>query len=199
MPKTIFGDARRTKPAKRAKAPLPSHKPVSPAGPKWLTQAAATTVAGGPGDPPPGFLRGINSRDEWWFYWALARVTGQPKDPRKPPFQGAPDGSWTYQGMIGGGYQLGGANPDFEVPAQRIVIRIQTPRYHIQAGAEKVASDREQKVVLTGQGYTVIDVFSTQYLNDPSGQAACRLARDALQGKQAPDVLNAGTANARPI
>lgn len=160
--------------------------PVLPTGPELYYQKKGEGLFGGPGEPPAGFLTFTNSRSEWFVYWALAKITGYPKDPRKPPFMGYP-GLWTYQRPFEEGRQaLGGQVVDFVVfgPATGrgdIALRIQTERYHIYTDAAKQASDRALAVRL-GAGFEVVDLFEQDWISDPSGQAVVIATKRAIYG-----------------
>lgn len=162
-----------------------------PKGPEWLHLRRDPAEVGGPGAPPPGFVVGQTSADEWIFYWAMAKVTGTPKDPRMPPFFGGDD--WIYQKAVDGGRKKGGAVLDFYYTGSTppIGIRIQTERYHIFTTGRKQAYDALQKQEVS-QNYVVVDVFSQDYLADPSGNTACKIAAQAIKGEGRVDVLGTG-------
>gem|GEM_PF-6139681 len=177
------------------KLPRIRRPPVLPRGPRLYSAKAVRRF--GPGDPPPGFVGGTNSTDEWYIYWAVAKVTGYPKDPREPPFQGWP-GVWDYQTPALGGFtrSLGSAVIDFVIdrPPEPIALRVVSERYHIYASAQQQAGDRLQRVRLVGdQGVDVFDLFSQDFVEDSSGRAAISVVRDALSGTQRPDPTTGGT------
>lgn len=155
-----------------------------------------TTGIGGPGLPPPGFITAHNSLDEWIFYWAMAKVTGTPKNPFMGPFLGGE--TWQYQVPespsslgLGTGRVTGGSVSDFVSigPTGRsIVIRIQTERFHLAAGAMTQMRDLFIRDHLRGVE-KVVDVYSQDYLGDISGDAACRVAALALKGIEFPSPI----------
>lgn len=164
--------------------------PIFRTGPRLYQLGKSPTHVGqGPGDPPPGFVGAHQSRDEWWFYWALSKIFHDPKDPRRPPFVGGQ--LWKYQidqsptGVgLGIGRVPGGAVADFAVRGPTgtfLIIRIVTERFHVFANATKQASDFFQRDHLRGVE-KVIDVYSSDYLGDPTGNAVCRIAALAVKG-----------------
>ena len=174
--------------------------PVMPKGPELYQVPEGIGRFYGPGEPPPGFLTYTNSRSEWMVYWALAKITGYPDDPRTSPagFIGWP-GLWSYQRPEDGGRAAkGGQVVDFlvEPPATSgggIAIRVQTERYHIFTDAAKQAVDNILLVRLAGR-YRVVDIFEQDFLNDPSGQAVILEVKRALYGGQTSNPLKAGQA-----
>jgi hypothetical protein len=152
-----------------------------------------TARVAGPGAPPPGFVRATTSATEWFVYWALARIFGNPTDPRVgPPFLGGwPD--WTYQ--QGAGSAGARSKPDFTVyrNGAQVYLRVQTEYRHIYADAEKQAYDRLQ-FLSQSKVASVIDLFDYLFVNDPSGQAAIVVCKQALGLIQIPDPIVAGTA-----
>lgn len=178
---STFGAGRPPKSRKR--------KSIFPKGPALFKMGTKPqTGIGGPHEPPPGFLTAHNSKDEWILYWAFAKVRGTPKDPRKPPFVGGDD--WSYQRPespteigLGRGRVAGGSVSDFVLMTgtdRVIVVRLQTERWHIAAGSNVQMRDLFIRDHLRGVE-KVIDVYSQDFIGDPSGDAACRMA--ALAGK----------------
>lgn len=179
--------------------PIPLRSfPVLPEGPELYQQKEGLGLHYGPGEPPAGFLTYTNSKTEWQIYWALAKIIGQPKDPRKPPYIGWP-GLWTYQKPYEGGRRLaGGQVIDFLVyhPATShgaIAIRIQTERYHIMTDAAKQAKDRMLLIRLSDQ-FRVVDLYEQDFINDPSGQAAIIETKRALYGGSTSNPIRSGRA-----
>jgi hypothetical protein len=137
--------------------------------------------------PPPGFLNGNNSVEEWPVWWALNHELG-------PPDQG----EWTYQTRIAP--QLpGGIKPDFVIYQDPpLVFRVQSDRYHLTVDAFKQAYDREQRIQLERMGYGVIDLFPQHYMVDVTySVAVLAVVREGLQGRQRSDPLLTATSNAR--
>lgn len=176
-------------------ADLPDLKkaPKAPTGPRFIP--AHELVVGGYGDPPPTFLTGQNSLTEWIAYWALAKIFNDPKDPRQPPFFGGVD--WGYQIARLGGFvrAIGSAVVDFVVyqGATILGIRIQTERFHTYAGSKRHGYDLIQRATLEGSGLTVIDVYDTDLLGDPSGQKAIIAMKKAIGRIERVSPINAGT------
>ena len=163
--------------------PTLRHKTIKPTGMRFVPKM--NIVISGPGEPPEGFLNGQNSVTEWLAYWALAKIFNNPRgsDVRVGPFMGGwPD--WGYQTAQLGGHvrALGSAVVDFIVyqGATIIGIRIQTERFHIFADNKKQVYDIIQRADLERNGMTVVDVYDTALLNDPSGQKAVIAMKRAI-------------------
>lgn len=140
---------------------------------------------GGPGDPPPGFVGGTNSKTEWWIYWALTKILGK---------EGV---GWSYQASYAGGrHSPGGAVIDFVVymPMQDILMRIQTWRFHIGAGSEKITYDHEQKIAYSSaiNDDVVIDVYEQDFIDDETGKKVIEVVKDALAGIEWPNPIQRG-------
>ena len=151
-----------------------------PKGPKLFHQDPKHL--GGPGKPPPHFVVGQTSASEWNFYWALAKVYGNPPDPRQPPFYGGfPD--WGYQVSAAGPYRRspGSAVVDFVVYTARetIGIRLQTIRFHYVTDAEKQAFDALQRFTLEAH-MRVVDVQEEDVLGDETGAKYIVTAKRAI-------------------
>lgn len=172
--------------------------PVFPTGPRLYHQKKGYGLFAGPNEPPAGFLTYTNSRSEWWVYWALAKITGFPSDPRKPPYEGWP-GLWAYQKPFDGGRAIkGGQVLDFIVydtatASGSIALRIQTERYHIMTDAAKQATDRILLTRLAGT-YRVVDLYEQDFMGDPSGQAVIIETKRALYGGRTSNPTSAGQA-----
>lgn len=154
-----------------AKIPRLAHAPIRPSGPAVLN--VAEFFVGGYGEPPAGFVVGQTSVTEWIYYWALAKVFNDPKDPRIPPYFGGEN--WSYQVAKGGKWvrALGSAVVDFVVYQgdTALAIRLQTEHFHVFTDSRKHASDLLQRVNLSDE-FIVIDVYDEELLGDPSGQKA---------------------------
>lgn len=178
--------------AKRPKIPRPPRKTATPSGPKWLGLERDPIYVGGPGEPPEHFLlRGNVSKDEWPPYWGFTKILGAE----------GPAGGWYYQkSEMGGRHLPGGSVLDFSIEDRypKIAVRVQTERFHIGVGSAKRAYDYEQKIFLSQQGFVVHDIFSYQYLHDPSGQACIRLLWGILNGLIQPDPALSGSVSVRP-
>ena len=171
-------------------------KASKPTGPRFVPSLEQVH---GYGDPPPGFLDGQNSVTEWMLYWALARIFNNPRgdDVRSAPFYGGwPD--WGYQTSELGGHvrALGSAVVDFVVyqGATVIGIRLQTERYHLFANSQRYAYDLIQRSQLERNGMTVVDVYDTALLGDPSGQKAIIAAKRAIGRIEDLNPITSGTA-----
>lgn len=125
------------------------------------------------------FATGTTSRDEGYFYWALLKLIGPEREPGKNGLV------WYYQSKVG--QNSGSAVVDFVIegvgPNPQIGIRIVTPHFHINAGARKRASDFEQQFYLLDNNMLVVDVFSQNYINDPTGRAVLKAAAAAIEGR----------------
>lgn len=154
-----------------------------PKGPAHLRLRADPRVITGPGEPPQGFVVGQTSKDEWMYYWGMAKKTGTPKDPRVPPFTGGE--TWVYQKPFEGGRRKGGAVIDFIYTGgfPYVAIRIVTERYHIFTDAQQIAIDAIQKERLSSE-YIVIDSYSQDWLWDETGEAVCADVARAIKGEQ---------------
>ena len=179
--------------------PRAERPPVRPRGPKLFQLGRDPGRLDGPGDPPTDFVTAHTSRDEWVWYWAMAKVTRDPADPRRPPYAGG--ANWVYQKALDGGRaERGGSVCDFvySAPNGEICIRIQTARWHIMAHATKQAQDAMLKAK-TSRYIHVVDTYSQEWIEDATGEAACRAVARALKGISAPDPIRYGTArNPRP-
>lgn len=179
------------------KLPRPPHLkrlPTLPKGPRWFQELQRGQVVGGPGDPPPGFVTNTTSKSEWWFYFGMAKATGDPEDPRKPPYFGGRN--WDYQRIydnLGAG-SLATASVDFiyYAPYEIIGIRIQTFQYHIGTTPEQKGYDYLQLQRL-GKRMRVVDVIEQRFINDPTGQAAVIAAKESLGFIRTLNPLDAGT------
>ena len=171
---------------------------VKPRGPEHLKLGVRPARLGiGPGEPPIGFVGAHTSRSEWVIYWAIWTVRDTPGDPRKPPFIGAPDGTWTFQTMDSavGGRVPGGSVTDFQVqtPTGWIAIRLDTERWHIFASPNQQAKDLFIKTHLKAV-QKVVTIFEQDFIADDTGEAACRLVALAMRGIEMMNPIRAGTA-----
>lgn len=182
-----------------AKEPRPIKVPkpvIAPRGPAiYKLGAAPQEVSGGPGEPPTGFVTAQTSAEEWVYYWAIAKVLGDPKNPRQAPYTGGRD--WDYQSddPIFGGRIAGGAVLDYVVrlAGETVGIRLQTERWHVMAGATQQAKDFYSFIHLRSTT-RVMDVFTQYGIADASGRAACEQIARALRGDREADPLRLGTA-----
>lgn len=170
-------------------------------GPRFLQLDKRARLEGGPGEPPPGFLSFTTSKDEWYVYWGMAKVFNDPPYPRKPPYTGGV--RWRYQKAIDGGRRVsGGAVVDFVVGddltgerlyRERIGIRVQTERFHVYALQRIKAYDLNQAFQLSKQ-MRVIDLYSQDFIKDPTGNAIVRLLHDTLAGTSSRNPATSATA-----
>jgi len=174
----------------RVRIPKPRRKTQMPRPPKVFQSALKTEY-------PSGlqlFLEnwhftGTTSMSEGYIYWAFQQVKGPVNT-----------GGWGYQVSAGGGRSAGGAVADFMIwdVEPRIVVRIQTERFHVATTNRKQKSDEAQRRALERMGYTVIDIFEEHFLSDKTGAASIRLVKMALQRQEMPSPILSGTSLARP-
>lgn len=169
--------------------------PAIPTGPRMYRPPRMKGYIGGPGQPPPGFVVGQTSGSEWVIYWAMAKVFGEPADPRQPPYFGAP-GTWGFQV---GGRQQGQSVIDFVVYPNprsrnlRYAFRIQTEYFHNYADSDVQAYDMMQMWRLSEYN-VVIDLYDYEFMYDQTGQAAIILIKRALAGETWSPVTNNSSA-----
>jgi hypothetical protein len=129
------------------------------------------------------------SIDELYPYWALTKILG-------------PEGiNWFYQkSEMGGRHLPGGSVLDFSIEDRypRIALRVQTERFHVGVGSQKHAYDYEQMLFLSQMGFEVRDIFSHQYLSDPTGQRCLKLVYAVLNGLSQPNPAQVGSVSVRP-
>lgn len=169
-----------------------------PTGPRAFANRTNPMLATGPGTAPPGFVTASTSGSEWYVYWALAKISGDPHgdDVRKPPFYGSRDESiWKYQYPYAGGRHLpGGAVVDFvwQPFNNPLLIRLQTEHFHVFSTTIKQATDLLQKDRLSDFG-KVVDLFDQWFISDPSGAAVIVQCKRAIRGLLPIDPLLTGT------
>lgn len=215
MPLTQFRNT--TGRLKRSMTPLPTSVislkpskqgralPLRMRGDQSLNRQADPIIVKGPGEPPAGWsgaFPGGASRDEWLVYWALFKVLRLPGDPRRPPYAGGSKGNVTfnYQEPKGGGRLVrGGQVVDFEVtmPGRTIAIRLMTSRFHAEAKREQQVRDIRGKIELA-KYQRVCDLWSQNFLDDPTGEAVCTNVADCIRGKENPDPFSYGSRRPRP-
>lgn len=194
-------------PKQRTKSPFAPviprvRKPVAiPRGPEWLKEPVATDLffdeppEGWP-DPKRNIASAHTSKTEWWAYKAFAKVFRDPKDPRKPPFNGGVD--WGYQiddPLTGGREKVGGSVVDFVIfygKMGKIGVRVATYYWHLVASPDVKAKDAFAKSHLEGY-MAIIDLYDTYFLSDPTGQTLCKMVADAARGNEWPSPLLGGT------
>ena len=166
-----------------------SRMPIRKTGPKFLQLGREPVYATGPGQPPPGFVGPSTSAHEWPWYWASKRVFDPDDDPLRPPFEGGH--GWDYQRPEHQFLRLVTA-VDFVyfLPGQMIGVRIQTPFFH--RGVEKGAFDDAQARNLS-RFMIVRDVFSQDFVQDRTGEAAIKLLIDTLGGRARLNPFKVGT------
>lgn len=174
-------------------------KPVVHAiGPEFAGQRRKAGLVAGPGPAPPNFP---GTLDEWHFYFGMAKALQDPPDYRAAPFFGGE--SWGYQIPVGGAYVRapGSAVPDFVYyghrGGSRVAIRIVTPYFHEGKGPKVQGYDLLQIFTIERSGYTVIDVFSSDYMRDKTGRAAVIAAKQAIGLLQRPSTIRTGRSLAR--
>jgi very-short-patch-repair endonuclease len=77
--------------------------------------------------------------------------------------------------QLGGRQRIGGAVVDFELPFRRLYFRVQGERFHLSP--DRIAHDAIQRAMLSGFGWTVVDIWVDQLLAAPS-----RVIEAALNG-----------------
>lgn len=141
----------------------------------------------GPGEPPAGFVGGTTSKTEWYVYWAFTILLGPPGV------------LWSYQSSFQGGRHVpGGSVADFVLymPKQTIIVRVQTWKFHFASGAEKIARDEEQKIVLHSiwGEEIVVDIYEQYFIQDETGKAVLEVCKDAMEGVEWPNPIATGLA-----
>lgn len=177
---------------------IPRSFAARPRGPEEFRWMASPEIAGGPGDPPDGFVGATNSRSEWWVYWALFRILARDADPRMPPFVGTPDpdGFMYQQPYETGRAYAGGSVIDFVVHPRTdpLLIRLQTEYWHVFAPAKKQALDELQKARLGKYG-RVADIFEQWFIQDKTGAACIEVCQRAIRGDDMLSPLQSGQAS----
>jgi hypothetical protein len=190
-----------TKPATQ-----PRPLPLRTAGARHLNFGAEPILEGkGPGEPPAtwaGAFPGGASRDEWIVYWGLWKKLRIPGDPRNSDFTGGSKGDqgFKYQeDFAGGRLKRGGAVVDFEVNFRDriIAIRLMTERYHAAAKREQQVRDMRGKIEIA-KYQRVCDLWSQNFLADPTGEAVCANIAACLTGAEPPDPFNWSFRRVRP-
>lgn len=174
--------------------PRPTRPALRSKGPRVLHANTITFPQGGAGEPPAGFVGAHTSRDEWLIYWALAKITGTPTNPRIGPFTGGT--TWGFQAALDGGrFEPGGQVVDFvyDGPAGKIGMRVQSDFFHTGFGAGKQAKDLLLKANVS-RFVHLIDLYSIDFVEDASGRAAISVVSDALKGIGRPDPVMFGRA-----
>jgi hypothetical protein len=172
--------------------------PTAPKGPQIYHRGQDPILGFSPfTNPPLGFLDDPHvSATEWMCYLALAFHTGQPKDPWKPPFVGAPP-YWVYQKAEEGGRVPGGSVSDFVILDNKgiadIGIRVETERWHIWTTAQQQAKDLyiNQHLKTVSR---IMRVWDQHFIGDPTGESVMRVMALALRGIELPSPIALGTA-----
>lgn len=177
---------------RRSKPGNITRKPIKSFGPKYLKLYALPTMGADWCVPWPNFVGAHTSLSEQMIYHALARVTGDPPEPEKPPYAGGV--GWTYQDpLLGGRLNVGGSVCDFLVQygGNEVCIRLQSERYHVFAEVAKRMDELFEKSHSTA---TTIDIYEEDFVADCTGEAACRVVADALALRESGDPGYRGTA-----
>lgn len=164
--------------------------PVYRTGPKTLGMQQAPVHTGGPGAPPDGFVGPTTSAHEWPPYWGNKRIFDPADDPRQPPFSGGK--GWDYQNPyhLPNGVLFSVVDFVYYLPGQLIGLRVQTPFFH--RGPEKDAYDAAQEKSLSRM-MKIVDIYSQQFMDDPTGEAIVRLLIEVLGGRTALNPMTQGT------
>jgi hypothetical protein len=169
-----------------------TRKPIKSYGPKYLKKYALALMASDWCVPWPNFVGAHTSLSEQMIFRAIARVTGDPPNPEKPPYVGGVN--WTYQDPLQGGrLTIGGQVCDFLVVlpnGDEVCIRLQSERYHVFAEIAKRMDELFEKAHPTAH---VIDIYEEDFVADCSGEAACRVVADALALREPGDPGYRGT------
>lgn len=169
--------------------PVPARPTQFPSGIKGFERAPRLTT--GPGDPPKGFLTGTNSRSEWPVLWAARRIATRLNL------------TVVYQGkLLGGRKRPGGAVPDIWILELRLVIRVQTERYHVATRSNRHFYDAQQRYAVEKIGFRVADIYEEDFmqggkLNDPSGETVMRLVWEIVTGFQRGNPVSTRRSRAR--
>lgn len=162
--------------------------PVTKTGPRKLFLGRPIHT-GGPGDPPPGFNGPTTSAHEWPWYWASKKVFDPQDDPRRPPFSGGR--GWDYQNPYHSfGILQSVLDFVYYLPGEIVGVRIQTPFFH--RGPEKDSYDAAQSRNLSRM-VVVKDVYSQDFVQDRTGEAAIRLLLDTLGGRDRTNPMTQGS------
>ncbi len=141
--------------------------------------------------PWPNFVGAHTSLSEQMIFRALARVTGDPPHPEKPPYVGGV--SWSYQDpLLGGRLSKGGQVCDFLVQwgMDEVCIRLQSEHYHVFAEMAKRMDELFEKTHTTAR---TVDIYEEDFVADCTGEAACKVVADALAGREPGDPGYRGT------
>jgi hypothetical protein len=179
------GFGRRTRLGNKPKNPLRSF------GPRFLKLGS---LKGQKPDwclPWPTFVGAHTSLTEQMFYAALCMVMKVPGNWMAPPYDGR--GYFTYQDpLLGGRMTKGGQVCDFLVPwgAEEVCMRLQSEYFHLAGDVPKRADELFEK---THSSARIVDVFEPDFVADCSLEAACRIAANALAGRESANPVNVGT------
>lgn len=141
--------------------------------------------------PWPEFVGAHTSLTEQMIYRAIAKVTGDPPHPERPPYTGGVN--WSYQDpLLGGRMSKGGQVCDFTIRwgTEEVCIRLQSEYWHVQAEMAKRIDELYEK----SHGDRIVDIFEQDFVGDCSGEAACRVVANALAGRETGDPGYRGTA-----
>jgi hypothetical protein len=163
-------------PLNRSRPPVPSRPTQFPSGTKAVKTRAR--VISEFSTPPKGFLNGNNSASEWPVLLACRKIAARLHV------------TVLYQSkVLGGRKRPGGAVPDIQIPEFRLLIRVQTERYHIAVRSNRHFYDLQQKYALMAVGYRVADIYEEDYMKggkliDPSGAGVTKLVWEIMTGFQ---------------
>jgi hypothetical protein len=151
--------------ARMARPPnLPQSPALRPRGPKGTPQVEKPPRPFP--DPPTGWP---GSLPEWAIYFAHRQI-GLPDDPTP--------GIWTYQGTLGGGYNLGGLILDFIEEDVRTGIQVQGEYWHYQKGSVIQRRDQMTRSIIAAFGLNPIFIDEDDALTRPG--EILRLARTGI-------------------
>ena len=164
------------------KAPAVEKQPIRRFGSKFLRLFADPIQGNDWCTPWPGFVGAHTSLSEQMIYQALARITGDPPNPKEPPYAGGV--TWTFQDpLLGGRLSRGGQVCDFLVQwgTDEVCLRLQSERWHVYAENAKKADEAFEKAHSTA---IIRDIYEQSFVGDCSGEAACRVVANALAGRE---------------
>lgn len=181
-------------PKAEGRPPLHDRPTLFPRGPKVLG-LGVKRIQKGPGPKPADF---DGSQPEWVWYWASKRKLSPHEDPRVGPYTGARDGSWLFQVPEGGEHvrQVGSSISDFVYlePRGMTIVRIEGFYWHTNADPATQARDAYLTAHASNEGTRVERVEDSEFMFDPTGEAAVRLLAEILGGRSFVGAVHGGIA-----
>lgn len=175
--------------------PIVDHRTLFPQGPAFLKLGVTRAHPGGPGEKPIDFT---GPQTEWVWYWASKRVLEPKADARRGPYVGAADGSWGYQvpELAGEVRQVGNSISDFQynLPTGIIIVRIEGFYWHTAAPPAQQARDAYLTTHAQNEQTRVERVEDTEFMQDSTGETACRVLAEILAGRSFIGAISGGVA-----